>query len=161
MKKNRQRDKEIKSEGGWLGQRRERRGGRDMRGHSNQYLCFVRLYLSAVPCLVLLLYYYFSVCILLNTQSRSGREPGCSRHFRMLFSPVLPPLSPFCPGHFAVSDKASSEGIRREDRSPFHAFSSSYNLMLIKTSAQGLATYRHKDNTGTFSTTLHQCSKTC
>lgn len=32
---------------------------------------------------------------------------------------------------------------------PFHAFSSSYNLMLIKTSAQGLATYQHKENAGT------------
>lgn len=33
MKKNRQRDKEIKSEGGWLRQRRERRGG----GHERTF----------------------------------------------------------------------------------------------------------------------------
>lgn len=98
MKKNRQRDKEIKSEGGLARamERKRREGGRkrDMREHSNQYLCCVRLYLSAVACLVLLLYYYFSVCLLLNTQSGSGREPGCGRHFRLLFSPILPPLIP-------------------------------------------------------------------
>lgn len=105
--KKRHRDKEIKFEG--LARAKERRGAGKTGGTFKSILVFVRLYFSAALCLVLLLYYYFSVPLLLNTHSCSGREPSSGRHFR-LFSlaqsslssslSLSPPLSS-CPGHFA------------------------------------------------------------
>lgn len=77
---------------------------------------------------------------------------SCSK----LFLPLLQLPWPFC-----VSTKPLHKAFgKRTDLTPsFHAFSSSYNLMLIKTSAQGSATYQHKENTGTLlshSTSMQQ-----
>lgn len=84
--------------------------------------------------------------------------------FQVVFSRSKPSLSLSPSAALAILPSPTKPlhkafGKRTDLTPPFHAFSSSYNLMLIKTSAQGLATYQDKENTGTLlshSTSMQQ-----
>lgn len=101
-----------------------------------------------LPCVLALpLYYYFSVSIVLIAQSGCSREPGCHGRFR-LFSPAPALICSLLPAPAASSTMPPHKPFGEEGLMLLYSFPSSCNLMLIKTSAQGLATYRHKDYTG-------------
>lgn len=86
---------------------------------------------------------------MLIAQPRRSREPGCHSRLR-LFSPAAALICSLLPAPPASSSLTTPphKAIGERGLMPLYSFPSSCNLMLIKTSAQGLATYRHKDYTG-------------
>lgn len=121
-----------------VGQRREEEQEKGTGGHSNQYLCWE----GAIFHAVLLLFYYFSGFLVFR--SRSGREPAAVTVSVLILLPPLAALAILPP----LAKPLQQEFGEKTDPGPaLLAFSSWSYLMVIKMSAQGLATHQHKENT--------------